>query len=152
MANEENLIPFQDRTESEHREIAIAGGKASGESRRKRKAMREQAELLLSLPFQGMEITKITGKEVEIKNLLDEYAELSGLAPEEIDNQMAMIISMYQTILKGGMGSVNAFNSLRDLVGEKPKEVIEIHSTDETIKQLDNIIESKKGKGGNGKE
>ena len=152
MANEENLIPFQDRTESEHREIAIAGGKASGESRRKRKAMRERAELLLSLPFQGMEITKITGKEVEIKNLLDEYAELSGLAPEEIDNQMAMIISMYQTILKGGMGSVNAFNSLRDLVGEKPKEVIEIHSTDETIKQLDNIIESKKGKGGNGKE
>ena len=141
MANEENLIPFQDRTPSEHREIAVAGGIASGESRRKRKAMREQAELLLSLPFQGM---KITGKDGEIKDLKDELAELSGLAPEEIDNQMAMLLSIYQQILKGGMGSVNAFNSLRDLVGEKPKEVIEIHSTDETIKALDKIIEEKK--------
>lgn len=143
MANEQNLIPFGDRTESEHREIAVAGGIASGESRRKRKAMREQAELLLSLPFQGMEIV---GKDGEIKDLKEEYARLSGLAPEEIDNQMAMVISMYQQVLKGSMGSVNAFNSLRDLVGEKPKEFIEIHSTDEAIKELDNIIESKKDK------
>ena len=142
MANEENLIPFQDRTPSEHREIAVAGGKASGESRRKRKAMREQAELLLSLPFQGMEIGK--DKDGNAINLLDEFQELSGLDADKIDNQMAAIIAMYQTILKGGKGSVMAFNSLRDLIGEKPKEVIEIHSTDETIKQLDNIVESKK--------
>ncbi len=141
MAGKENLIPLNKRTKEEQREITTAGGLASGEVRRKRKAMREQAELLLSLPFQGMEIVD---KEGNVKDLKEEYARLSGLPPEEIDNQMAMLISMYQTILKGGMGSVNAFNSLRDLVGEKPKEVIEIHSTDEAIKELDNIIESKK--------
>lgn len=144
MANEENLIPFGERTESEHREIAVAGGIASGEARRKRKAMREQAELLLSMPFQGMEIADKRGN---VKDLKDEYAKLSGLPPEEIDNQMAGIIAMYQQILKGGKGSVMAFNSLRDLVGEKPKEVIEIHSTDETIKELDEIIEGKRDKG-----
>lgn len=130
MANDENLIPFQDRTPSEHREIAVAGGKASGESRRARKAMREQAELLLSLPLKDAKLSK--------------QLEALGIDPDNIDNQMAMIIAMWQQVLKGKKGSVNAFNSLRDLVGEKPKEVIEIHSTDEAIKELDNIIESKK--------
>lgn len=141
MANDENLIPFQDRTPSEHREIAVAGGKASGEARRKRKAMREQAELLLSMPFQDIKVKDANGN---TKSLLKEFERLSGLKGEDIDNQMAALIAMYQTILKGGKGSVMAFNSLRDLVGEKPKEVIEIHSTDEAIKELDNIIESKK--------
>lgn len=141
MANEENLIPFQDRTPSEHREIAVAGGLASGESRRKRKAMREQAELLLSLPFQDIKVRDADGN---VKSLLKEFEKLSGLKGDEIDNQMAAVIAMWQTALKGGQNSVQAFNSIRDLIGEKPKEVIEIHSTDETIKQLDNIIESKK--------
>lgn len=141
MAGKENLIPLNKRTKEEQREITTAGGLASGEVRRKRKAMRAQAELLLSLPFQGMEIVD---KDGNVKDLKDEYARLSGLPPEEIDNQMAGVIAIYQQILKGGKGSVMAFNSLRDLVGEKPKEVIEIHSTDEAIKELDNIIESKK--------
>lgn len=141
MANDENLIPFQDRTPSEHREIAVAGGIASGESRRKRKAMREQAELLLSLPFQDIKVRDADGN---VKSLLKEFERLSGLKGEEIDNQMAAVIAMWQTALKGGQNSVQAFNSIRDLIGEKPKEVIEIHSTDEAIKELDNIIESKK--------
>jgi len=132
MANDENLIPFGERTESEHRAIATAGGIASGEARRKRKAMREQAELLLSLPL----------KEGKLK----EQLKALGIDEDNIDNQMAMVISMWQTATVGGQNSVQAFNSLRDLVGEKPKEVIEIHSTDETIKELDKIIDEKKGK------
>lgn len=142
MAGEENLIPLNKRTKEEQREITTAGGLASGESRRKRKAMREQAELLLSMPFQGMKIVDKDGGSYDLK---DEFAKISGLPPEEVDNQMAAVIAMYQQILKGGKGSVMAFNSLRDLVGEKPKEVIEIHSTDETIKELDKIIGEKKG-------
>ena len=143
MANDENLIPFGDRTESEHRAIATAGGIASGEARRKRKAMREQAELLLSMPFQDIKVKDRNGR---TKSLLKEFEKVSGLKADEIDNQMAAVISVWQTVLKGGMGSTNAFNALRDLVGEKPKEVIEIHSTDETIKELDKIIDEKKGK------
>lgn len=141
MANEQNLIPPSERSPKELREMARKGGKKSGEVRRKRKAMREQAELLLSLPFQGWDYED---KDGNTKNIKDEFAKISGLPPEEIDNQMALVVSMYQHVLKGGMGSVNAFNSLRDLVGEKPKEVIEIHSTDETIKELDEIINEKK--------
>ena len=48
MANEKNLIPFNERTESEHRAIATAGGKASGASRRARKTLKEELLLLLS--------------------------------------------------------------------------------------------------------
>ena len=48
MANEGNLIPFNERTESEKRAIASAGGKASGEARRKRKTLKEELLLMLS--------------------------------------------------------------------------------------------------------
>ena len=51
MANEQNLIPWNKRTESEQREYAKKGGQKSGEVRRQRKAMKEQIEMLLSLPF-----------------------------------------------------------------------------------------------------
>jgi hypothetical protein len=47
MANEQNLIPMNERTESEQRAIATAGGKASGESRRKRKSLKEELLLML---------------------------------------------------------------------------------------------------------
>lgn len=47
MANEGNLIPFNERTESEQRAIATAGGKASGEARRKRKSLKEELLLML---------------------------------------------------------------------------------------------------------
>lgn len=145
MANDENLIPFGDRSESEHRAIAQAGGIASGEARRKRKAMREQAELLLSMPFQDIKVNTADGG---VKSLLKEFEKVSGLKADKIDNQMAVVISLWKTALQGGQNSVQAFNSIRDLIGEKPKEVIEIHSTDETIKELDKIIDEKKGENG----
>lgn len=41
MANEQNLIPFTDRTEREKREIAIKGGKASGIARKEKATMKK---------------------------------------------------------------------------------------------------------------
>lgn len=45
MANEENLIPFDKRTENEQREIAKKGGKASGVSRRQTKSLKQAAKI-----------------------------------------------------------------------------------------------------------
>jgi hypothetical protein len=45
--NDENLRPFNERTESERREIARQGGLASGRSRQARKLLKDQ--LLFSL-------------------------------------------------------------------------------------------------------
>lgn len=143
MANDENLLRPEDRTPKERRESARKAGKASGVARRKRKAMREQAELLLSMPFQDIKVNTADGG---VKSLLKEFEKVSGLKADEIDNQMAAVIALWKTALQGGQNSVQAFNSIRDLIGEKPKDVIEIHSTDETIKELDKIIDEKKGK------
>ena len=41
MANEKNLIPFNKLTESQQREIASKGGKASVEAKRKRKTLKK---------------------------------------------------------------------------------------------------------------
>lgn len=48
MANEQNLIPLNERTKSEQRAIASAGGKASGEARRRRKTLKEELLAILS--------------------------------------------------------------------------------------------------------
>ena len=47
MANEKNLIPFNERTKSQQREIASKGGKASVEAKRKRKTLKEELLLIL---------------------------------------------------------------------------------------------------------
>ena len=41
-----------------------------------------------------------------------------GIEEEEIDNQMAMVLSMWRSVIN--KGDVSAFIALRDTVGEKP--------------------------------
>ena len=98
MANEQNLIPWNKRTENEQREYAKKGGQKSGEVRRQRKAMKEQMEMLLSLPF----------KQRDQLNFIKEL----GINEDEIDNQMALIVAMYGKALKG---DVQAFNTIREV-------------------------------------
>lgn len=87
MPNEKNLIPFDERTEEEQREIRASGGRASGESRRRKKSLREAAELYLSLPVANRRAwNKISAE---------------GVDPDDIDNQMAMIIGLTQKAIKG---------------------------------------------------
>lgn len=106
MANEQNLIPFDKRTKSEHREYAKKGGQKSGEVRRKKKAMKEQMEILLTLPFKQKKQLKF------IKDL--------GLEDESIDNQMALIVAMYGKALKG---NVQAFNTIREIIEDDKQRV-----------------------------
>jgi hypothetical protein len=42
----DNLIPMNERTKDEQREIARKGGKASGEARRRKRTLRQIAEML----------------------------------------------------------------------------------------------------------
>lgn len=106
--NSENT---QFKTGEEQAKIARQGGIASGEAKRRKKMIKENIELLLSLPLKNANAKK------QLKEL--------GIPEDEMTNQMAMVIKMYQTVLSGGKNCVSAFNSLRDTIGEKPKEVIE---------------------------
>ena len=100
MANEENLIPyrFNKRSANEARENGSKGGKKSGEVRRKRKAMKEQMEMLLTLPVKNQE--------------QHSFIASLGINEKEIDNQMALIVAMYAKALKG---DVQAFNTIREV-------------------------------------
>lgn len=114
MANEQNLIPFtSNQSREEAKKNGAKGGRKSGEVRRKRKAMKEQAELLLSLPFK---LTDRNGNE------LKEVLEKLGIDEENIDNQMAMIVSLWKTALGNGRNQVTAVQELRDIIGDKAEK------------------------------
>ena len=55
MANNENLIPFNKRTVSEQRKIQSAGGKASGEARRRKADFRKTLNMLLTAEIDSEE-------------------------------------------------------------------------------------------------
>lgn len=117
MANEQNLIPIEEvnsrRTREKHSKDSQRGGQKSGEVRRQRKAMKEQAELLLSLPF------NLTDKK---GNELKEVLKKLGIDEDNIDNQMAMIVSLWKTALGNGRNQVTAVQELRDIIGDKAEK------------------------------
>lgn len=105
MANDQNLIPFNERTESEQREIATAGGIASGAARRRKRALKDAVDLFLSLP--------VSDKRVWNK------LERKGVDPEDIDNQMAMICGLHA---QASLGDARAAKVLVDILGEQSRE------------------------------
>ena len=102
MANEENLIPFNKRTPRERREISIKGANATNEQKRQRKAMREQMEMLLKLPPINAQAKQ------KIKEL--------GIDEKEIDNQMLLMVTIFNKAMKG---DIQAVNVVRELTGER---------------------------------
>ena len=101
MPNEKNLIPFDQRTEEEQRDIRSAGGKASGVSRRRKRSLKEAADLYLSLPVSDRKMwNKISRR---------------GVDPDDIDNQMAMIIGL---TIAATAGDARAAKVIVDLLGE----------------------------------
>lgn len=87
MSNESNLKPI--RSKEEARERGRKGGIKSGETRRKRKTLKEE---LLTL-----------------------------LETEEYNKKISLAM-----IHEAELGNVKAFNTIRDTIGEKPKENVEI--------------------------
>ena len=106
MSNEKNLIPFNERTESEQREIAQAGGIASGAARRRRRSMKEAADYYLSLPE--------TDRRTVNKMLRDQ------IDTEDIDNQMAVVVGITEQAKRGDARAANVL--LKMLGEESPQE------------------------------
>lgn len=102
MPNEKNLIPMEQRSPEEAREMGRKGGRASGVSRRRKKSLREAAELYLSLP-------------VSDKRAWNKLAR-DGVEPEDVDNQMAIIAGL---TIKAAKGDAKAAKVLFDLLGEQ---------------------------------
>lgn len=102
MPNEQNLIPMDQRSQSEARKLGREGGRASGESRRRKKSLREAAELYLSLP--------VSDRRAWNKLACD------GVEPEDADNQMAIIAGL---TIKAVKGDAKAAKLLFELIGDQ---------------------------------
>lgn len=101
VSNERNLIPNSERTPEDRVEIARAGGIASGAARRRKRSLREAADLYLSLPVSDRRRwNKIARK---------------GVDPEDVDNQMAMIIGLTEAAT---LGDARAAKIIVDLLGD----------------------------------
>lgn len=105
MPNEQNLIPFSERSESEVREIARRGGIASGASRRRKKSLKQAADYFLSLPVTDRRRAK--------------KLERRQVNPEDIDNQMAMISGLWEAACEG---DARAARVLVDVLGDDARQ------------------------------
>ena len=125
MAGEENLIPFSKRSKEEAREQGRIGGKASGAARRRKRSLKEAADLFLSLPVTDAKTFNAMAK--------------AGVNPEETDYQMAVIVGLTMKAIKG---DAKAAKTVIDLLGEsatdnQPQQEIKDHSAlIEAIKNL----------------
>jgi len=97
----ENLIPQNKRTKAEQRRIAAEGGKASGEARRARKALKESMNFLLDLPVSD---TKDFNKLTKM-----------GIPIEDIDNSQLIVVALFK---RAKEGDIAAIKELRSLIGE----------------------------------
>ena len=130
MANEQNIIPYQFTSEQNREEAArngAKGGVASGAARRRKRALKDAADLFLSLPVTDRRVwNKLARK---------------GVDPEDIDNQMAMICGLHA---QASLGDARAGKLLWEMLGENTKEdPVEDHliRAKELLGGIDGVIE-----------
>ena len=106
--NDDNLkgYGFHERTASEQREIAIMGGKASGRARRRKAAMRDTMNRLLTM-------------KVEVEGLSDILMADGGESTYEEIITMAMIE-------KAMRGDVKAYLAIKDVLGQTSKSDVDL--------------------------
>ena len=103
MANEKNLIPFDERTENEHREIARQGGIASGIARREKKTVQK-----ILGDFLDLGITK--------NRTLEALARKAGLSTDGSIKDLVTAVCVLNTLKKG---DISELEKIAKLLGEQ---------------------------------
>ena len=115
MAKDGKEYQFDRMTPEQRSEYGRKGGIASGEAKRRKKAMRERLEILLSLPLKS-------GKNADLESIKN-FAALKG---KNITVQDAMMIAQIQKALKG---DTTAAAFVRDTAGESPSAKIDLDAS-----------------------
>lgn len=108
MANEQNLIPFTERSESEVRKLNSKGGVNSGEARRRKRDIRLALEALLE------------------KDISDKHG-------NTMTTTEAIALKQIEKALKG---DTKAFEVVRDTVGQKPIDKVAVTNIDQSLGEL----------------
>lgn len=106
MANEKNLIPFNQRTESEQREITTKGGINSGKARRKKVELKKVVSDMLN-------------SKVAKYPALAEIAEKYGLEDKITIKELISLGAMLKAAVDG---SANELLKLMEIIGENGAE------------------------------
>ena len=106
MAGEQNLIPLNQRTKSEQREIAIKGGIASGVARREKKTLKQIGEMIGSLNIKSEKNRAIMRE--------------AGIDDEDMINDVGM---MFRLNLKAQQGDTKAIELLAKLRGQLKEQI-----------------------------
>ena len=105
MPNEKNLMPIQEvnssRTREQHSKDSRKGGVSSGVSRRRKRSLKEAADLFLSMPVTD---TRTFNKMAK-----------AGIDVDDADYQMAVIVGL---TLQAAKGDAKAAKAVFDLLGE----------------------------------
>lgn len=127
MPNPENLKTkdnyITNMTTEQRRESGRKGGIKSGESRRRKRQMRELLEILMDVPIKK-------GKKAEIEKIKN----LAIVNDLNLTTEQAILLAMINRAMNG---DVNAFTAIRDTLGEKPTDKVE--SVNEVVVIKDDI-------------
>lgn len=100
--NNENLIPI--RTESEAREKGSNGGRKSGESRRRKKSMKQVMDMLLGMPANTF---------ADYNMLAEMEIDLSEIGEDMVNNMLVVNAALMK---KAKSGDVTAIKELREII------------------------------------
>lgn len=130
MANEQNLTHF---TSEQSRDEAVKngrkGGIAAGKARREKKAMRELAQAILSMPVKKGKRTADIDKAKAVEDLVGKNLTVQEVA----------LLKIAQSAMRG---NTKDLEFLRDTAGEKPKETIKLENDDQSIKEMEAYFDS----------
>lgn len=104
MSKENNLIPLNERTKEEQREIAKKGGVASGKARRKKKLLKEI-------------IDEIGESRLNTDEAID-IAKVLGINKKDVTYDVAV---MFKAVNEALDGNIKAMEFIRDTRGQSPK-------------------------------
>ena len=110
--NDENLIPNEARTPRERRENASKAGKASAKARREKKTFKAIFSAVLDMPIER-------GKSTD----LDQIRTIADAKGKNLTVQEATALSI---AVKAVKGDLKAAEFIRDTIGEKPTDSIDI--------------------------
>ena len=102
--NEHNLIPNSDRTPSELREQTSKAGKKSGESRRKKKSMKQVMDMLLQMPAET---------QADYELLVSLGIDISSLDENTVNNMLIVNVALLRL---AKAGDVQAIKELRSII------------------------------------
>lgn len=103
--SDKNLIPMNQRTKEEQREIARKGGIASGEARREKRDLKRALEMLLE----------------------KEYTDKKG------NSKSGAELLVFKQFEKALNGDTRAFEVVRDTAGQKPVDKVVVSEVDQDV-------------------